>query len=251
MWAGVETVGLKGQVDWATETAARSFRSLVNITQERMVATGLADRAMTLEDPPIDYSTLGGDIWDKRRVETSGFDRDKASKAIKAMSREEIDGNTIASVEILFEPNQASFDSSEYGDAFRQALEKSQVYAGAILSVEAHSSYLGYLRGVLKKNWPAAKQRRELASLRNISTSRAMAVRDALLSSSREIGLAIDESQITINGRGIEDPVTGFCGDLPCPPKTKTEWEQSRRVVFRVIAMEAEEEVFTPLNDWN
>ena len=250
LWRGVETVGLAGQVDWADETAPRSFRALVNQGQTAMVELGLIDSAIALEGPALDYASLGDDLWDKRRTQTSSFDQDAATQAIQAMSNEEIEGSTIASVTILFKPNQATFPVAEYRTAFEEALQKSQVYAGAVLSVEAHSSYLGYLRGVLKQDWQPPRQKRELASLRNTSTARAIAVRDALIQSAGEMGLGIDESQVTINGRGIEDPLGGFCNDLPCPPRTEAEWNESRRVIFRVIGMESEAEVFTPLNDW-
>jgi len=250
LWNGVETVGLAGQVDWATATAPRSYRSVVNAGQTAMVDAGLIASAVALTDPPLDYTALGDDIWDKRRVRTDGFDQDAASAAIQAMTNDEIAENTIASVTILFEPNQSSFPVNDYRDSFEQALNKSRVYAGAVLSIEAHSSYLGYLKGVIKQDWPLSRQKRELASLSNTSTARALAVRDALVQTAQELGFVIDESQITINGRGIEDPLGGFCENLPCPPKTEQEWRESRRVLFRVIGMESEAEVFTPLNEW-
>jgi len=250
LWRGVETVGLAGQVDWANAANPRSFRAVVNAGQTAMVNAGLLDAAVPLADPALDFGTLGDDIWDKRRVQTDSFDQDAASAAIQAMTNDEISSNTIAAVTILFEPNQASFPVEDYRDAFEEALNKSRVYAGAVLSIESHSSYLGYLKGVLQKDWPIARQKRELASLRNTSTARALAVRDALVQTSQDLGFTIDDSQITINGRGIEDPLGGFCDDLPCPPKTEQEWKESRRVLFRVIGMESEAEVFTPLNKW-
>lgn len=250
MWSGVETVGLKGQTDWANDTHPRSFRSLINQGQNRMVSAGILAQAVALASPSIDFASLGDGIWDKRRTTTSGFNADAATAAIQAMSNEDIEGNTIASVTIYFKPNQATFEVEEYRIKFEEALDKSMVYAGAVLSVEGHSAYLGYLKGVLKKGWSLPKQKLEMQSLERTSTSRAIAVRQALVETAETMGLAIDNSQITINGRGIEDPHGGFCKGLPCPPKTEEEWRQSRRVIFRVIAMEGEEEVFTPLNDW-
>lgn len=250
LWRGVETVGLAGQADWADPANPRSFRAVVNAGQTAMVNAGLIASAVPLANPPLDYATLGDDIWDKRRVQTDSFDQDAASAAIQAMTNDEIAENTIASVTILFEPNQASFPVEEYQAAFEEALQKSGIYAGAVLSIEAHSSYLGYLKGVLQQDWTIARQKRELASLRNTSTARALSVRDALVETSQQLGFVVDESQITINGRGIEDPLGGFCDNLPCPPKTEQEWRDSRRVLFRVIGMESEAEVFTPLNDW-
>lgn len=252
MWSGVETVGLQGQVDWATPAQSRSFRAQINTGQNRMVAAGLIDSAVAIEDPALDYASLGDDIWDKRRTTTSGFDQDAATAAIESMSNDDIASSTIASVSIHFEPRQFDFPVEQYRAAFEEALDKSMVYGGAVLSVEGHASYLGYVRGVVQDDWSLPKQKLEMQSLDRISTRRAMAVREALVETAGQIGLPIDASQITINGRGIEDPLGGFCRQgLPCPPKTEQEWRDSRRVIFRVIQMESEEEVFTPLVDFN
>jgi len=251
MWAGVETVGLKGQIDWADATAPRGYRALVNESQSRMVKYGLLDAAKSLNAPDLDFASLGDDLWDKRRVETSSFDADAADQALKAMSNEDRAQNTIATVTITFEPNQASFPFEKYRAAFETALKKSRTYAGAILSIEAHSAYNGYVRGVVKDHWTPARQKREIAHLTATSTARALAVRDALMRTAREMGFTIDESQFIYDGRGISDPLGGFCREgLPCPPKTEEEWKASRRVVFRVIGMEAEDDVFIPLNEW-
>lgn len=251
LWRGVETVGLAGQVDWADDSQSRSYRKLVNETQNTLVEVGLLDRAVALQSPVIDATTLGEDLWDKRRVEASGFDQEAAQSAVRDMSQDEMDGNTISTVTIYFEPNQTTFDVDKYEAAFADALEQTQIYGGAVLSIEAHSSYLGYLRGVLKQDWSVARQKRELTSLKNTSTARALSVRDALIEAAGVFSISVDESQFVINGRGIEDPLGGFCENaLPCPPKTEQEWKDSRRVIFRVIAMESEAEVFTPLNEW-
>lgn len=250
LWRGVETVGLTGQVSWADANSQRSYRALINQGQALMVELGLLDQARGLLEPTIDFASLGDDLWDKRRVETTSFNQAAATAAVQSMSAEETEGNTIDTVTILFEPNQAVFNTESYRDEFEAALTNAQIYAGAVLSVEAHSSYLAYLRGVMQEDWPAARQKRELASLQNTSTARALAVRDALIKAAAELGIPIDPSQFVINGRGIEDPLGGFCGALPCPPRTEQEWKDSRRVIFRVIAMESEAEVFTPLNEW-
>lgn len=251
LWRGVETVGLAGQVNWSDDTQSRSYRRLINETQNTLVEVGLLTQAIALENPVIDATALGEDLWDKRRVEASGFNQEAAQNAVRDMSQDEMDGSTISTVTIYFEPNQTSFDVANYEDAFASALEQTQIYGGAVLSIEAHASYLGYLRGVLQQDWSRARQKRELTSLKNTSTARALSVRDALIEAANVFNISVDESQFVINGRGIEDPLGGFCENaLPCPPRTEQEWKDSRRVIFRVIAMESEAEVFTPLNEW-
>lgn len=40
---------------------------------------------------------------------------------------------------------------------------------------------------------------------------------------------------------------TGMCGNEPCAPATESEWRSNMRVVFRIIQLEAESDVFQPL----
>ena len=70
-----------------------------------------------------------------------------------------------------------------------------------------------------------------------------------LIALSKWYGEVIGLNNVTTTvGRGITAPRTGLCGSTPCPPKTKDEWLSNMRVVFRIIQIEAEESVFTPLN---
>jgi hypothetical protein len=60
-------------------------------------------------------------------------------------------------------------------------------------------------------------------------------------------GVSLDPSQFTVVGHGIAQPKTGMCGADPCAPETKEEWQSNMRVAFRIMQVEAEETVFTPL----
>jgi hypothetical protein len=82
---------------------------------------------------------------------------------------------------------------------------------------------------------------------KNLSMTRAIAVRDSVLDYAQQKQIAIDKSQLAVIGHGIDQPKTGRCGDVPCAPKTEQEWRDNMRVVFRVIQVEAEAEVFRPL----
>jgi len=48
-------------------------------------------------------------------------------------------------------------------------------------------------------------------------------------------------------GHGIAKPRGGVCGEDPCAPKTEKEWRDNMRVEFRIIQVEAESGVFSPL----
>ena len=82
---------------------------------------------------------------------------------------------------------------------------------------------------------------------KNLSLTRATTVRDNVMAHAKSKGVTLDPTQFTVVGHGIMQPKTGMCGDDPCPPKTKDEWQSNMRVKFRIIQVEAEESVFKPL----
>jgi len=75
---------------------------------------------------------------------------------------------------------------------------------------------------------------------KNLSLSRARAVRQSFLQFCSRKGIKFDETQFVAVGRGILSPKYS-------PPKTKEEWAANRRVVFRIKQVEAELTEFTPL----
>ena len=84
-------------------------------------------------------------------------------------------------------------------------------------------------------------------SAKNLSLTRANAVRDSVIAFAQNQGVTLDESQFAIVGHGIMKPKSGMCDADPCPPKTEQEWRDNMRVEFRVIQVEAEASVFKPL----
>jgi outer membrane protein OmpA-like peptidoglycan-associated protein len=75
---------------------------------------------------------------------------------------------------------------------------------------------------------------------KNLSLSRARAVRGSFLQYCKKKGLTLDESQFVAVGMGIANPKFS-------PPRTKQEWAANRRVVFRIKQVEAELTEFKPL----
>ncbi len=84
-------------------------------------------------------------------------------------------------------------------------------------------------------------------SAKNLSLSRAVAVRDSLIGYAQDKGLALDPSQFAVIGHGIGKPRNGVCGNDPCAPKNESEWRKNMRVEFRILQVEAEVSVFKSL----
>jgi outer membrane protein OmpA-like peptidoglycan-associated protein len=84
-------------------------------------------------------------------------------------------------------------------------------------------------------------------SAKNLSLSRAIAVRDSLIAYAKTQGVSLDPTQFAVVGHGITQPKTGICGSDPCPPKTEADWQSNMRVEFRILQVEAEASAFKPL----
>jgi hypothetical protein len=82
---------------------------------------------------------------------------------------------------------------------------------------------------------------------KNLSLSRAVAVRDNIMTFAQQKGITLDATQFAVVGHGIAKPRSGVCGQDPCPPKNEREWRDNMRVEFRIIQVEAESSVFKPL----
>ena len=134
-----------------------------------------------------------------------------------------------------------------YADAFKKVVELASTYGGAVITVEGHSDPLGYLRKQKEKSSELVLRQTQQAA-KNLSLTRAIAVRDSIMGYAGANGVNLDQSQFTVIGHGITQPKTGMCGTVPCPPKTKEDWLSNMRVVFRIIQIEAEESAFRPLD---
>ena len=83
-------------------------------------------------------------------------------------------------------------------------------------------------------------------SAKNLSLSRAVAVRESVMGYAGRKDIKLDPSQFAVIGHGISKSATGACGRDPCAPKTEDEWLSNMRVEFRIIQVEAEASVFKP-----
>lgn len=157
-----------------------------------------------------------------------------------------LDEGELFSFEVFFTPNQNDFPVDLYQKEFQRVIELAASYGGAVITVEGHSDPMGYLRAK-KNNKPSVVLSRTKQSAKNLSISRAQSVRDEIVTYAKSMNVALDESQFEPIGHGITNPSTGICGNDPCVPKTAEEWRSNMRVVFRIIQIEAESDVFMPL----
>lgn len=250
LWNNFETVGLRGNVDWATPDHPRSFLAVNNEIQNSFVARGLMQNAYALAMADWDFAALSGDLFDQRRADLPGFDDSQTTQVVQDMKQKgDLAKNTLIDFDINFKPNQRTFPREQYKDEFDRVVELSSTYAGAVLTVEGHSDPLHYLRQK-SKGAPAHTLRSIRQAARNLSVNRAIQVRDSIIDFADGQGITLDESQFVVVGNGISEPKTGMCGGDPCPPKTEAEWLSNMRVNFRIVQVEAEASVFTPLNTW-
>ena len=128
---------------------------------------------------------------------------------------------------------------SQYKQEFDRVIDFASTYGGALITIEGHTDPMGFLRKqkdgadelVLKKIKQAAK---------NLSYSRADAARGEIVKYALSKGITLDTSQFNIIGHGIDAPKFRV-------PQNETEWQQNMRVQFKVLQVEAEEQVFRPL----
>lgn len=223
--------------------------------QKAFISLGLISGEQSLAGPDFKFADIvGGADGFLEPVEETRFDAAAVAALVSRKTQEDsLDEGELYSFEIYFSPNQNTFPSAQYESEFQRVLQLVSTYGGALLTIEGHSDPLGYLKQ--KKNGsPKLILNRIKQSARNLSYTRANAVKDSLMSFAENAGVTIDSSQFGIVGHGIMKPNTSGAdydgnGDLTLTsaPKSKDEWDATRRVVFRLIQIEAETTAFEPL----
>ena len=224
----------------------RSFAALNKEIQGAFSALGLMAKAAPLEHAGWDYRKLGAGA-DVVAAETRRFDAEKvATMVARKQSQGKLQEGELFSFEVFFKPNQDKFTADLYGDAFKKVASLAATYGGAIITVEGHSDPMAYLRAK-RDGSPDVVLGRTQQSAKNLSLSRAIAVRDSLIAYAKTQGVSLDPTQFAVVGHGITQPKTGICGSDPCPPKSEAEWQSNMRVEFRILQVEAEASAFKPL----
>ena len=248
LYADAEFVGYKGNVKFFGDpNYPRNMDKLTGEIQSSLAALGLLSKRVSLSHARWDYNKLKAGLTNTAGVEAPRFVEAEVAKVVTQKQQQgTLAEGQLFSFEIYFQPNQNAFTSDLYVDAFKKAVELAATYGGAVITVEGHSDPLGYLRAKKGATPQVALERMKQAA-KNLSLSRASAVRDNLIQFAKKNGVNLDPTQFATVGHGIVQPKNGMCGEDPCAPKSEQEWRNNMRVEFRIIQIEAEASVFKPV----
>ena len=248
LYRDCEYVGFRGNVQFFGDPNwPRNFTNITDEIQSSFVSIGLLSRKTPLEHAKWHYDKLRSGLTGIEQVESPRFKTDEVAKVVeRKRAMGSLQEGELFSFEIFFQPNQNDFSADLYANDFKKVVEIASSYGGAVIIVEGHSDPMGFL-AKKKQGAPELVLKRIEQAAKNLSLTRANRVRDSVVAYAKDSGVALDPSQFTVIGQGIMQPKTGICSGLPCPPKTKEEWRSNMRVVFRIIQLEAEQSVFTPL----
>jgi outer membrane protein OmpA-like peptidoglycan-associated protein len=249
LYSDCEFAGFAGNVKFFGDPNwPRNFNNLAGSIQSMLVTAGLLSRNVGLDHAKWNYDQLRSGVAGVQDVEAPKFKAEEVAKVVeKKRAMGTLGESELFSFEIFFRPNQNSFPAESYVDEFDKVLKLASTYGGSVITVEGHSDPLGYLEKKKQGGDELALKRIKQAA-RNLSLNRANEVRDSILAHSKKNNVSLDPSQFTVVGHGISHPKTGICGAEPCRPKTEAEWLSNMRVAFRIIQVEAEQEVFKPLD---
>lgn len=247
MYHDAEFAGWSGNDSFFNnKTFPRRFDVLNQEIQTALLGIGLTKQKQTVDQARWDFNSLKTGLSHTTVAETPRFDKDQVSRVVARRSEQEKLGEgELFSFEVFFKPNQNDFIAKEYAKEFDRAIALASTYGGAIITVEGHADPLAYTKKKSAGETDVVLNRIR-QSAKNLSMTRANAVRDSLIKYGADKGLKLDASQFAAIGHGINKPRLGMCGADPCAPKTEQEWLSNMRVEFRIIQVEAEENVFRP-----
>lgn len=256
LYADAEFVGYKGNVKFFGDpNYPRNLEKLTNEIQSAYITLKILSKKVALEHARWDYKTLAAGLRDVQGVEAPKFVKTEVEKVVVQKQQQgKLGEGELFSLEIKFQPNQNVFSVDKYEKEFDRVINLVSTYGGAVLTVEGHADPTGYLRAKKQgisdvsssPNVPGLKDIRQ--SAKNLSYTRAAAVRDSVIAYAKSKSVKLDASQFVIMGHGFENPKSGMCGIDPCYPKTEQEWQNNMRVEFHIIQIEVETSVFRPLD---
>ncbi len=248
LYADAQHVDHNGNIKFFQDKSnPRNFQNRTKEIQSAFIQLGLLSKQVKIADAQWNYADLSKGLSQVGKSEATRFKQDEVATVIaKKQQQGTLDEGELFSFEVFFQPNQNSFPTELYQDAFKKVISLASTYGGAVITIEGHSDPLGYLKQ--KKNGDSELVlKRVIQSAKNLSLTRANAVRDAVMQYANSQNITLDESQFATIGHGILKPKNGMCGADPCAPKTEKEWRDNMRVEFRIIQVEAEADVFQPL----
>jgi len=248
LYADVEFTGYSDNVNFFTNSRyPRNMQRLSTEIQHQFVSLGLLNGVIGFEHAGWDYGRLQAGLLNTQDSTASRFDSAKVSAVVARKQQQgTLADGTLFSFEVFFKPNQNTFSTELYADSFNKVIDLASTYGGALITIEGHSDPMGYLKKK-KLGESGVVLKRIKQSAKNLSLTRANAVRKQLIEYGDSEKIRLDPGQFAVVGQGIRQPNTGICGGDPCAPKTEQEWRSNMRVVFRIIQVEAESSVFSPL----
>ena len=239
-------VGAKGNQDFLTsQSFPRRLSAISKESGEGLMGMGVVGSVPTLAVGDISFGQIAAGVG-VVEVSKPKFDEAQVAKLVSQRQQQGAQAGTLFSFDVYFKPNQNTFAADFYGDSFDRVIDLASTYGGALITVEGNADPMGYLKAK-KADQPALVLGQIKQSAKNLSLSRAQQVRDAIILFANTKGVALDPSQFAVVGNGISAPATGICGSDPCAPKTEQEWLSNMRVEFKIIQVEAESDVFSPL----
>lgn len=246
MYHDAEFVGFDGNVQFLSSA---SFPRRVDVLNQEVQA-GLAQLGLVKGDVRFAKADWNFALWrtgEATKAPVAKFDESKVASVVSQRQKKgSLQQGELFHFEVYFAANQNNFSVDFYKYDFDKVINMASTYGGAVITVEGHSDPMGYLRKH-KEGAPQLILGQIKQSAKNLSLSRAQAVRDNIIQYAGSKGISLDPSQFAVVGHGIAEPKSGICGNLPCAPKNEKEWRENMRVEFRVIQIEAEESVFKPL----
>ncbi len=238
MYYDAEISGFDGNYKFlADSNYPRNCMRLTSEIQDSLIDIGIIKKKSRIEAADWDFNELKKGLRYANVKVSSRFNPGKISTIAEKISRKE--DSSLFRFDIFFQPNQKSFSVSTYRKEFDRVIDFASTYGGALITVEGHSDPMGYLR----KQQEGADQillKKIKQSARNLSYNRAGSVRDEVIKYANSKGISLDPNQFSTIGHGIDKPVFQI-------PKSKEQWRTNMRVEFKIIQVEAEEEVFKPL----
>lgn len=242
LYGDCEFTGFPGNVKFFGDTKwPRNMERLTEEIQSAFIAVGMLSKKTLLDQARWDYDNLRAGLTGIDDVEAPRFKKDTVAQVVaRKQAMGTLTEGELFNLEINFQPNQKEFSEDMYADGFQRVVELAATYGGAVITVEGHSDPHKYNR-LKKKGTSEVVLKQTKQAAKNLSMSRALAVRNSIIKYGQGSGVPLDESQFTVIGHGIDQP------KYPTP-KTKEEWLSNMRVVFRIIQIEAEDEAFQPLD---
>ncbi|MEZ4489480.1 MAG: ABC transporter substrate-binding protein [Cyanobacteriota/Melainabacteria group bacterium] len=240
-----EWVGFNGNVSFFTgQGTTRNLTVLSDEIQGAFIDLGIMTKKTAIRNANWDYTKMANGLSgiNVGALPKPAFDANRVQAEVESKIATELDTwqeqGSLYVFEIYFAPRQNTFTAAEFADNFKQVLELSQTFGGALMVIEGHNAP-DALNKARREGQSATTIATIEQSAKNLSVQRAQAVRQAFIDYAKAQGIAVDESQFVAVGMGVKDPKYQI-------PATEQEWNQNRRVVFRIKAIETELDKFVP-----